>query len=239
MLDYNKIPDGASKEEVDMYLYDFIKNKDVMVEKYGIKYTLEKLARITEEYCSYKLDDDNCNILSSFLIENIAFNDAELMDLVSFITVNMTLIKVLDYMVKNKNNKSIEVIKIITETEKEIDSKIEKEKLCLEILSKMKKNKLRGTYRSIYDYIVWQIEESIQIIILPGASGNECDDVIKFYYKAPDGNVYMYDKSDSIPHCDIMNLLCEYNNYSFVIKKEGLFIKKYKLYIVKKGLEVL
>lgn len=237
MLDYNKIPDGASKEEVDMYLYDFINNKDVMVEKYGIKYTLEKLARITEEYCPYKLDDDNCDILSSFLIENIAFNDAELMDLVSFITVNMTLIKVLDYMVKN--NKSIEVKKIITETAKEIDSKIEKEKLCLEILSEMKKNKLRGTYRSIYDYIVWQIEESIQIIILPGASGNECDDVIKFYYKAPDGNVYMHDKKDDIPHCYLMPLLLEYNISSFVIKKEGLFIKKYKLYIDKKGHKVL
>lgn len=36
-----------------------------------------------------------------------------------------------------------------------------------------------------------------------------------------------------------MNLLCEYNNSSFVIKKEGLFIKKYKLYIAKKGREVL
>ena len=239
MLDYSKLPDGASKEEVDMYLCDFIKNKDVMVEKHGIKYALEKLERITYEYCPYKLEGNNSDILSSFLIENIDFDNEELIDLVSFITVNMTLIKVLDYMVKNKNNKSIEVKKIITETEEEIDSKIEKEKLCLEILSEMKKNKLRGTYRSIYDYIVWQIEENIQIIILPGASGNECDDVIKFYYKTYDGNVYMYDRSDSIPHCDIMNLLCEYNNSSFVIKKEGLFIKKYKLYIAKKGHEVL
>lgn len=97
-----------------------------------------------------------------------------------------------------------------------------------EILSEMEKNKFKGDYKINSGTIEWKIQDDVKIIIYPGA-GN--DDVIDFYYKDPNGNEHMHDRSDDYLHSNIMELLSDYNNSKFEIKEKGLLRKKYKLVI--------
>ena len=52
------------------------------------------------------------------------------------------------------------------------------------------------------------------------------DDVIYFYYKDPNGNEHMHDRSDDYPHSNIIELLSDYNNSKFEVKEKGLLRKK-------------
>lgn len=113
--------------------------------------------------------------------------------------------------------------KIIEDVKKELNV------LSHELISKMKKNKFKGTYKIIENNIIeWKIQENIRIEILV-----DYEDIIDFYYKAPNGKEYRYNKSDAYPNSDITELLSEYNDCKFEIKEKGLFIKKYKLVIRK------
>lgn len=231
MMDYTKIPDGAEKQEIDLYLSDFLKNKEKIIEKNNIIYALEQLGRIAEEYTCYKLDADS--LLSEFLIENIDFNNEELIDLISFITIKMSLTKVINYMKENRKQTSKEIKKIIKKTEREMYHKEYLEELNItttELLSEMKKSKLKGTYTILDNGLIeWKIQENVRIkIFLEGSSG--CDDVLNFYYKDPNGIEYRTIWADEYPHKEIMKLLIKYNNSKFEIKEKGLFRKKYKLY---------
>ena len=49
-MDFNRIPCGASKEELDKYLSNFLENKEKLIQEKGIIYTLEQLSKIAEEY---------------------------------------------------------------------------------------------------------------------------------------------------------------------------------------------
>ncbi len=100
-----------------------------------------------------------------------------------------------------------------------------------EILSEMEKNKFKGDYKINSETIEWRIQDDVKIIIYPGASGAGNDDVIYFYYKDPNGNEHMHDRSDDYPHSNIIELLSDYNNSKFEIKEKGLLRKKYKLVI--------
>ncbi len=100
-----------------------------------------------------------------------------------------------------------------------------------EILSEMEKNKFKGDYKINSGTIEWKIQDDVKIIIYPGASGAGNDDVIDFYYKDPNGNEHMHDRSDDYPHSNIIELLSDYNNSKFEIKEKGLLRKKYKLVI--------
>lgn len=113
--------------------------------------------------------------------------------------------------------------KIIEDVKKELNT------LSNELISKMKKNKFKGTYKIIENNIIeWKIQENIRIEILV-----DYEDIIDFYYKAPNGKEYRYNKSDAYPNSDIMELLSEYNDCKFEIREKGLFRKKYKLVIRK------
>lgn len=233
MMDYNKIPDGVKKEELDLYLSDFLKNKERIIAEKNIMYALKKLGRIAEKYSYYKLDDDN--ELSDFLIKNIDFNNKEQIDLISYITVNMSLIRVINYMKDNKNKSSKEIKKIIKETEREMHTNEISEELnslSSALLSEMKKNKFSGTYEIIgNDHIKWKIQENVTIMILLCASGAGSDDVICFHYNDANGKEYIDTKCDVYPHNNIMELLCKYNDCKYEITEKGLFRKKYKLNI--------
>ena len=100
-----------------------------------------------------------------------------------------------------------------------------------EILSEMEKNKFKGDYKINSGTIEWKIQDDVKIIIYPGASGAGNDDVIYFYYKDPNGNEHMHDRSNDYPHSNITELLSDYNNSKFEIKEKGLLRKKYKLVI--------
>lgn len=121
--------------------------------------------------------------------------------------------------------------KILTDEEYKEITNIEVEKelntLSNELISKMKKNKFKGTYKIIENNTIeWKIQENIRIEILV-----DYDDVIDFYYKDPSGNEHRHDRSDDYPHSNIMELLSDYNNSKFEVKEKGLFRKKYKLFI--------
>lgn len=113
--------------------------------------------------------------------------------------------------------------KIIEDVKKELNT------LSNELISKMKKNKFKGTYKIIgNNTIEWKIQENIRIEILV-----DYVDFIYCYYKTPNGKEYMHNASDEYQNSDVIEVLKEYNNCIFEIKEKGLFIKRYKLVIRK------
>ena len=241
-MDFNRIPCGASKEELDKYLSNFLENKEKMIQEKGIIYTLEQLSKIAEEYCYYELEKEKEKTVSDFLIKNIDFNNKELIDIISFITINMSLYKVSNYMKKHRKNVNEEIKQIIDETLHEFEEGLDKKNIeelklkTTKLLKEIQKENLKGTYRIKGPGLIeWQIEDRIKVLIEFeydfGYAHDGLGDVITIIYKAHDGKQYNSGWVDYFETITIEDLK-KYNNYKYQIKEKGLITKRYKLYII-------
>ena len=240
-MDFNRIPCGASKEELDKYLSNFLENKEKLIQEKGIIYTLEQLSKIAEEYSysDYKLEKEKT--ISDFLIKTIDFNNKELIDIISFITINMSLYTVANYMRKHRKKVNEEIKQIIDETLHESDEILAKKNIeelklkTTKLLQKMQKENLKGTYRIKEPGLIeWQIEDTIKVLIefedVFSHFHDGLGDVIIIIYKAHDGKQYNSGWMNYFETITIEDLK-KYNNYKYKIKEKGLLIKRYKLYI--------
>ena len=240
-MDFNRIPCGASKEELDKYLSNFLENKEKLIQEKGIIYTLEQLSKIAEEYSysDYKLEKEKT--ISDFLIKTIDFNNKELIDIISFITINMSLYTVANYMRKHRKKVNEEIKQIIDETLHESDEILDKKNIeelklkTTKLLQKMQKENLKGTYRIKEPGLIeWQIEDTIKVLIefedVFSHFHDDLGDVIIIIYKAHDGKQYNSGWMNYFETITIEDLK-KYNNYKYKIKEKGLLIKRYKLYI--------
>lgn len=241
IMDFNRIPCGVSKEELDKYLSNFLENKEKLIQEKGIIYTLEQLSKIAEEYSynDYKLEKEKT--ISDFLIKTIDFNNKELIDIISFITINMSLYRVANYMRKHRKKVNEEIKQIIDETLHESDEILDKKNIeelklkTTKLLQKMQKENLKGTYRIKEPGLIeWQIEETIKVLIefedVFSHFHDGLGDVIIIIYKAHDGKQYNSGWMNYFKTITIEDLK-KYNNYKYKIKEKGLLIKRYKLYI--------
>lgn len=240
-MDFNRIPCGASKEELDKYLSNFLENKEKLIQEKGIIYTLEQLSKIAEEYSysDYKLEKEKT--ISDFLIKTIDFNNKELIDIISFITINMSLYTVANYMRKHRKKVNEEIKQIIDETLHESDEILAKKNIeelkvrTTKLLQKMQKENLKGTYRIKEPGLIeWQIEDTIKVLIefedVFSHFHDGLGDVIIIIYKAHDGKQYNSGWMNYFETITIEDLK-KYNNYKYKIKEKGLLKKRYKLYI--------
>lgn len=241
IMDFNRIPCGASKEELDKYLSNFLENKEKLIQEKGIIYTLEQLSKIAEEYSysDYKLEKEKT--ISDFLIKTIDFNNKELIDIISFITINMSLYTVANYMRKHRKKVNEEIKQIIDETLHESDEILAKKNIeelkvrTTKLLQKMQKENLKGTYRIKEPGLIeWQIEDTIKVLIefedVFSHFHDGLGDVIIIIYKAHDGKQYNSGWMNYFETITIEDLK-KYNNYKYKIKEKGLLKKRYKLYI--------
>lgn len=240
-MDFNRIPCGASKEELDKYLSNFLENKEKLIQEKGIIYTLEQLSKIAEEYSysDYKLEKEKT--ISDFLIKTIDFNNKELIDIISFITINMSLYTVANYMRKHRKKVNEEIKQIIDETLHESDEILAKKNIeelklrTTKLLQKMQKENLKGTYRIKEPGLIeWQIEDTIKVLIefedVFSHFHDDLGDVIIIIYKDHDGKQYNSGWMNYFKTITIEDLK-KYNNYKYKIKEKGLLTKRYKLYI--------
>lgn len=241
IMDFNRIPCGASKEELDKYLSNFLENKEKLIQEKGIIYTLEQLSKIAEEYSysDYKLEKEKT--ISDFLIKTIDFNNKELIDIISFITINMSLYTVANYMRKHRKKVNEEIKQIIDETLHESDEILAKKNIeelklrTTKLLQKMQKENLKGTYRIKEPGLIeWQIEDTIKVLIefedVFSHFHDDLGDVIIIIYKDHDGKQYNSGWMNYFKTITIEDLK-KYNNYKYKIKEKGLLTKRYKLYI--------
>ena len=158
-----------------------------------------------------------------------AIGNTDIMSSIKELTLEETIEKYGEKTIRKIKKVSKEALRkiIMQDTKETLNS------FLSEILSEMEKNKFKGDYKINNGTIEWKIQDDVKIIIYPGVSGAGNDDVIDFYYKDPNGNEHMHDRSDDYPHSNIIELLSDYNNSKFEIKEKGLLSKKYKLVIKK------
>ena len=103
------------------------------------------------------------------------------------------------------------------------------------LYTEMKDNHLRGTYEiTAEDRIDWRIQDNIRIEILLHASDVGLHDVLVIYYYDDEGKEHRAPWGDDYPHDSIMEMLLEYNDLEFTVKK-GLFGPKLKYRKISKG----
>ena len=115
-MDYSKIPEGADYQTVQKYLKSFLNEKEELQERYSLIYALEQLSIIAEQHSYYPLD---CNLerqVTDFLIKVMNIQKYDIIDIVLFIVVNMSLKNVMDYLLKNIQSTSPEIRKLILES---------------------------------------------------------------------------------------------------------------------------
>lgn len=100
-----------------------------------------------------------------------------------------------------------------------------------ELLSEMKNNNFRGSYK-ISDKqttIEWNIQEKICLEIILGGHGG--DDLIIIRFEDPKGKKgEIYDELNTNTNEELMKILKEYNDSKFELKEEkGIFGVKYIL----------
>ena len=98
----------------------------------------------------------------------------------------------------------------------------------LDLLLEMKKNHLRGTYEiTAEDWIDWHIQDNVRIEILLHASDVGLHDVLVIFYQDDEGKEHRAPWGDDYPHDSIMEMLLDYNDLEFTVKK-GLLGPKLK-----------
>ncbi len=108
----------------------------------------------------------------------------------------------------------------------------------LTLLLEMKKNHLKGTYEiTAEDRIDWRIQDNVRIEILLHASDVGLHDVLVIYYYDDEGKEHRAPWGDDYPHDSIMEMLLEYNELEFTVKR-GLFGPKLKYKSISKGKDI-
>lgn len=119
-MDYSKIPEGADYQTIHKYLVAFMNEKEEIEKKYSLIYALEQLSIIAEQHSYYSVDRSMEIQLSDYLINVINMKNYEIMDIVLFIVVNMSLKRVMDFLLKNIEEASSEVKEMIVESYEEM-----------------------------------------------------------------------------------------------------------------------
>lgn len=119
-MDYYSIPEGADIQTVEEYLIAFLNEKDKLAAEHSLIFALEQLSIIAEQYAYYQIDKELEMSVTDYLIGVVDFSDFELMDIILFIVVNMSLRRVMDYLLNSKQEKSHEVMGIINESAEEM-----------------------------------------------------------------------------------------------------------------------
>lgn len=226
---------NENTKNLNTKITEFLKNKDNMIKEKGLMSTLEELKKISDQYqgVEFKYEDE----ISNFLIESVDFSNKNQIELIRVITIQMVLFKVANYLRDNRKKTDKQTrrnIELMIYKLWDIKNNPDLHQEALELLEKMKKEKLKGRYGLHYATgIEWHIQEDITIYIDLCASGAGSEDLFKIMYKVPNkkepSSIW-----DASPHACIMEVLKEYNDSEFIIKKVGKIFERYKLIIKKK-----
>lgn len=119
---FDSIPEGATDEEINMYLKAFLNEKDDMIKEKGIIYTFEQLGKIAENendtlYNGY--ETIYINEIKSFIENNLDYNNYELIDILLTIVIQMHLDSIWNMITSEKNLTNQDVIELIEDAKKE------------------------------------------------------------------------------------------------------------------------
>ena len=120
VIEYKDIPDGLEDDEIEQYLKRFIKEKESIVKSKGVMYALEQLEYIAEKEMIKEYCKDDIVEISDFITQNLDYNDANRMDLILTIIVQMSLVDVWKIVINEKNITNRKVSNMIQATENEI-----------------------------------------------------------------------------------------------------------------------
>lgn len=119
-MNYATLPEGADNQIVRKYLIAFLEEKERIATEHSLVYALEQLSIIAEQYAYYHLDESLEKQLTEYLINVLDLDNCEIMDVVLFIVVNMSLNDVMKYLLDNKNGCTNAIIEMITESAEEM-----------------------------------------------------------------------------------------------------------------------
>lgn len=116
---FDNIPDGASDEEINMYISAFLNEKDNMINENGLIYTMEQLERIAECEPVNDYEKEQIREISKFIEEVLDYNNDELIDLVLTIVIQMHLDSVWNKIITANNITNKKVVDLISEAKRE------------------------------------------------------------------------------------------------------------------------
>ena len=121
---FDEMPDGASDEQIDIYIKAFLNEKDDLINKNGIKYALEQLEQIADkaelnEESSISIYAPYINEISNFIEDYLDFNDDEIIDIILTIIINMHLKSVWNKIVTANNISNQKVVALIEDAKEE------------------------------------------------------------------------------------------------------------------------
>lgn len=120
-MDYSRIPDGADLLTVKNYLSSFLNEKDELTTKNSLFYSLEMLSNIAEQCAFYQLDEELKSLITDYLIGIIDHKDYRMIDIILFITVNMALKGVIEYLLNLKQEIPCDIMEMINESAAEMN----------------------------------------------------------------------------------------------------------------------
>ena len=118
----DSIPEGATDEEINMYLKAFLNEKDDMIKEKGIIYTFEQLEKIAEnenDTLYYGYEEKYINEIKNFIENNLDYNNYELIDIILTIVINMNLDSIWNMIIAENNLTNQDVIELIEDVKKE------------------------------------------------------------------------------------------------------------------------
>ncbi|MBR0490569.1 MAG: hypothetical protein IJJ82_00790 [Clostridia bacterium] len=119
---FDSIPEGATDEEINMYLKAFLNEKDDMIKEKGIIYTFEQLEKIAEnenDTLYYGYEEKYINEIKNFIENNLDYNNYELIDIILTIVINMNLDSIWNMIIAENNLTNQDVIELIEDVKKE------------------------------------------------------------------------------------------------------------------------
>ena len=119
---FDSIPEGATDEEINMYLKAFLNEKDDMIKEKGIIYTFEQLEKIAEnenDTLYYGYEEKYINEIKNFIENNLDYNNYELIDIILTIVNNMNLDSIWNMIIAENNLTNQDVIELIEDVKKE------------------------------------------------------------------------------------------------------------------------
>ena len=119
---FDSIPEGATDEEINMYLKAFLNEKDDMIREKGIIYTFEQLEKIAEnenDTLYYGYEEKYINEIKNFIENNLDYNNYELIDIILTIVINMNLDSIWNMIIAENNLTNQDVIELIEDVKKE------------------------------------------------------------------------------------------------------------------------
>ena len=119
---FDSIPEGATDEEINMYLKAFLNEKDDMIKEKGIIYTFEQLEKIAEnenDTLYYGYEEKYINEIKNFIENNLDYNNYELIDIILTILINMNLDSIWNMIIAENNLTNQDVIELIEDVKKE------------------------------------------------------------------------------------------------------------------------